>query len=65
MPSSQIAAAQPSSLNAQKNLVLNLINQKRKQFGAGQLYEDNKLDNLAQLHSNDMSRRNYISHYTP
>lgn len=30
MPSSQIAAAQPSSLNAQRNLLLNLINEKRK-----------------------------------
>jgi len=42
-----------------------LINSKRAEFGLEEVNLDDKLNLLAQQHSEDMVKRNYSSHYTP
>lgn len=60
-----IVSQQPRDLTEQRNILLDLINLKRVEFGLGKVYLDDKLNSLAQQHTEDMIRRNYSSHYTP
>lgn len=60
-----IVSQQPKLITEQRNLFLGLINSKRVEFGLEEVYLDDKLNLLAQQHSEDMVRRSYSSHYTP
>jgi len=50
------------SLTEMRNNLLNLINQERAFYGLQAVELDSELNNLAQLHSEDMSKNNYQSH---
>ena len=42
-----------------------LINKERKKNGLAPLEWSNRLSDIARLHSKDMAKRNYFSHYSP
>lgn len=45
-----------------RELLLRLINERRKAFGVEPVVLDSELNVLAQKHSDDMGVRNYVSH---
>jgi hypothetical protein len=54
-----------ADLESEKTAFLTLINQYRQQNGLPPLSVSSALTTAAQLHSEDMARRNYFSHTTP
>lgn len=48
--------------NSSANKVLNLVNQQRSAAGCGPLTLDNRLNQAATAHSQDMSQNNYFAH---
>lgn len=60
-------ASPPDSLNlfSSRNELLSLINQTRNQYGLSTLKIDSDLNQLAQLHSEDMNDRDFFGHINP
>lgn len=58
-------AHQPRSLADNKQLALRLVNRDRQLNGLTPLVEDTLLSQTAQLHAEDMLKRNYYAHITP
>lgn len=52
-------------LNKFRNTLLSLINEERSNTGSGTVRIDFELNNLAQLHSEDMVSRNFFGHVNP
>jgi len=52
----------PFDLAKDRTNLLNLINDERAKYNLGDVTIDASLNNLAQLHSEDMSEKNYFSH---
>jgi uncharacterized protein YkwD len=57
-----VSNAQPNTLEKQRNKLLQLINEKRSEFGSPALTQDGSLGRLAQSHSQDMIVNDYFSH---
>lgn len=55
----------PFNLQTEIQKQLDLINTERIRFGLNPVYADSDLDYLAQLHSDDMVRRNFFGHINP
>lgn len=53
------------NLSDARNQLLNLINQDRIKYGFSAVKLDSDLNNLSQLHSEDMVKRNFFSHINP
>jgi uncharacterized protein YkwD len=62
---SQRYAYQPRSVDSLRQMALTLANQDRMQYGLPKLRSDSLLSRAAQMHAEDMLRRNYFSHYSP
>lgn len=57
-----IALNEPSLLDTRRGNVLLLINNIRASFGAGNIYLDSKLNDLAQNYSSRQIQQNFIGH---
>jgi len=53
------------SVTLLRSYMLNLVNQDRAQNGLSPLKLDSKLSDLAQLKTDDMAKRDYLSHWNP
>ena len=60
-----IVSQQPSNIFEQNNLLISLINAKGAEFSLEPVYLDDKINSVAQQHTEDMIRRNCSSHYSP
>ena len=55
----------PTDLNSRRKLVLDLINVARKRYGVEAVFQDAKLDKLAQDHSQNQINQNFFGHVDP
>ncbi len=62
---SQHYAYQPRQVDSLRQMALKLANQDRVRYGLPQFRADSLLSKAAQMHAEDMLRRNYFSHYSP
>lgn len=60
-----LAPAEPLDPSAFSKQVLDLVNQERQKAGLGALALDDNLAKAAQDKSDDMAKRNYMSHVSP
>jgi uncharacterized protein YkwD len=65
VPSSTPAPPTPTSDGSREGQVVALVNDERAKAGCAPITSDSRLAMAAQVHSADMSRRNYFAHTTP